>query len=114
MKKDCLCGCGMPEGVCEEMDENQQLMGMPALGPTDGEPCQDCDDDNFADLDEAELQADDFYGLAQETSAPMSGGAAAHPARMDPPPSDFDDDDQHVWKIHELRRYVRAVLLASR
>jgi hypothetical protein len=93
MKKDCLCGCGMPEGMCEEMDENQQLMGMPALGPTDGEPCQDCDDDNFA--------LDEF-------------GGAAIPARREPPPSDFDDDDQHVWKIHELRRYVRAVLLASR
>lgn len=80
------------------MAENQQLVGMPALGPTDGEPCQDCDDDNF---EEGE-------------GASADGGRDARPARVDPSPSDFDDDDQHVWKIHELRRLVRAVLLASR
>lgn len=37
------------------MKENQSLISLPSLGPTDGEPCTDCDDDNFSESEESNL-----------------------------------------------------------
>jgi hypothetical protein len=75
------------------MKENQTLMSMSTLGPTNDEPCQDCDDDNFID----------------ELGGASSGGRNAKVARDNLIPSDFDKDE---WKLHELRQLVRSMLLS--
>lgn len=92
MVSRCACGCGSADGCREaaELGERVDLPGLPALGPTDGEPCVDCDDEFVSEW--------------------VPAGQVGR--EVDLPPSDFDDDDAHVTKrivVGELRRFVRAV-----